>query len=119
MFIVRDRMHGNVIVDGFETYDEAVGQVQEFESEDRANGEFSEGFYEIVTNKHTQRYIVVDCKGNDVFTNVYDSLELAIEFAEINWGRLSDSDKAKRGEYYVLEAENSDTLDGDVVYRIK
>lgn len=47
MFIIRDREAGNVI-DEFKTYDEALDRLWAYEEEDKADGNYTEDFYEIV-----------------------------------------------------------------------
>lgn len=48
MYITRDSEAGNEI-DRFSTEEEAISAVESYEQEDRENGEYSEGFYEIVS----------------------------------------------------------------------
>ena len=46
MWVVRDREAGNVI-DEFCTYEEAEKALEEYEKEDKGNGEYTPNFYEI------------------------------------------------------------------------
>lgn len=46
-FIVRDREAGNII-DRFDTEEEALAALAEYEDEDRADGTYTEEFYEVV-----------------------------------------------------------------------
>lgn len=46
-YIIQDAEAGNFI-DSFSTLDEAEKTLAEFEEEDRENGTYEEGFYEIV-----------------------------------------------------------------------
>lgn len=46
-WIVRDREAGNVI-DWFDTEEEAISEIERFEAEDKSEGQFEPGFYEIV-----------------------------------------------------------------------
>ena len=70
------------------------------------------------------KYIVMDYKGGDLFTEEFDSEEEAIVAAEYGWNHLTDKEKQKRESYFVLESVNPDVdaenhLDGDVVRRWK
>ena len=47
MFIIRDREAGNYI-EAVETYEEALERVEEYEEEDKKDGNYTEDFYEIV-----------------------------------------------------------------------
>lgn len=46
-YIVRDREAGNVI-DRFDTEEEALSALAEYEDEDRADGTYTEDFYEVI-----------------------------------------------------------------------
>ena len=46
MYIIRDREGGNTM-DEFETYEEAKNNLNEWEAEDKAHGEYTPDFYEI------------------------------------------------------------------------
>ena len=70
------------------------------------------------------KYIVIDCRECDVFTSEYDSREKAVTEARYQWGILSEYDKKKRSEFYVLESVNPNPdaenhFDGYVVIRMK
>lgn len=70
------------------------------------------------------KYIVVDEKENDVFTKEFDSKEEAIKYADIDYDRMSESDKAKRKAYYILESVNPDEdaenhFDGNIIKEYK
>lgn len=45
-FITRDHEAGNII-DEFDTLEEALKAIEEYEAEDEKNGCYSEGFYDI------------------------------------------------------------------------
>lgn len=70
------------------------------------------------------KYIVMDYKSGELFTEEFATEAEAIEAAEAEWNNLSEHDKAKRDEYFVLESINPDEeaenhLDGDIVKRWK
>ena len=70
------------------------------------------------------KYIVMDCKGGDVFTSEFDSMNDAIEEGKRQWDWLSDHDKTRRDSFYVLESVNPDEesenhFDGNVVWEAK
>ena len=65
-------------------------------------------------------YILMDCKGGDIFTETFDNEADAIKAGESKWNHLTEHDKKYRSAFYVLrsiaddiDAENS--FDGDVV----
>lgn len=65
-------------------------------------------------------YVLVDYVRGDMFTNKFETESEAIAQADWEWNRLSDSDKAKRDAFYVLESSYEDEdsiahLDGNVV----
>lgn len=47
MYIIRDAEAGNII-SKFTTYDEAATELAKYEAEDKADGTYTEGFYEII-----------------------------------------------------------------------
>ncbi len=47
MYIIREAEAGNII-SKFATYDEAATELAKYEAEDKADGTYTEGFYEIV-----------------------------------------------------------------------
>ena len=47
MFIIRDREAGNYI-EAVETYEEALETIEQYEEEDKRDGNYTEDFYEIV-----------------------------------------------------------------------
>ena len=70
------------------------------------------------------KYIVMDYRDGELFTEEFATKAEAIEVAEAEWNHLSEHDKAKRDEYFVLESANPDEgsenhLDGDIVKRWK
>ena len=122
MFIVRDRETGTRI-EAVETYGEAVELLKEYEREDRREDNYTEDFYEIVSDKDT-KYIVMDYRDGDLFTEEFDSVSEAVMSADWDWCGLSEQDKARRTEFFVLESANPDAgaedhLDGNIVKRWK
>ena len=122
MFIVRDRETGTRI-EAVETYGEAVELLKEYEREDRKEDNYTEDFYEIVSDKNT-KYIVMDYRDGDLFTEEFDSVSEAVMSADWDWRGLSEQDKARRTEFFVLESANPDEdaedhLDGNIVKRWK
>lgn len=70
------------------------------------------------------KYIVMDYRGGELFTEEFDSVEEAVQSADWAWCGLSEKDKARRTEFFVLESANPDVdaenhLDGDIVRRWK
>jgi len=47
IYIIRDKEAGNII-DKFDTYEEAVKELTKYEAEDKANGTYTDDFYEII-----------------------------------------------------------------------
>lgn len=47
-YIIRDREAGNII-DEFDTMEEAVETLEQYEAEDKKDGTYEEDFYEIVS----------------------------------------------------------------------
>ena len=45
-FYTRDEEAGNII-EGFDTYEEALSAIEKYENEDKKDGTFTENFYEI------------------------------------------------------------------------
>ena len=122
MFIVRDRETGTRI-EAAVTYGEAVELLKEYEKEDRKEDNYTEDFYEIVSDKDT-KYIVMDYRDGDLFTEEFDSVSEAVMSADWDWRGLSEQDKARRTAFFVLEsanpnAEAEDHLDGNIVKRWK
>ena len=122
MFIIRDREAGNRI-ETVKTYEEALKLVEAYEADDKIEDIYTENFYEIVSDKDT-KYIVMDYRDGDLFTEEFDNVAEAVMSADWDWSRLSEQDKALRTEFFVLESANPDRdaenhLDGDIVRRWK
>lgn len=58
------------------------------------------------------KYIVMDVRANDIFTDEFNSITEAIEYAVYIWGSMWDIDKAKVNSFYVIE---SDATNGEEV----
>lgn len=70
------------------------------------------------------KYIIIDRKNGDEFTEEFESKEEAISRADTEWDHLSDYDKKHREAFYVLESANPDEdaenhFDGDPVKTYK
>ena len=70
------------------------------------------------------KYIVMDYKSGELFTEEFDSVEEAVQSADWDWCWLSEKDKARRTEIFVLKSANPDRdaedhLEGDIVRRWK
>ena len=70
------------------------------------------------------KYIIMDYRDGDLFTEEFATEAEAIEAAEVEWNHLSEHDKAKRDEFFVLESDNPDEdaenhLDGSIAKRWK
>lgn len=63
-------------------------------------------------------YLIVDEVRNDIFVEAYPTMGEAKKMIDIEYAHLTDHDKKRRKGLYILEAENADTLDGNVIYRI-
>lgn len=66
------------------------------------------------------KYVVVDATKSDWFTSEFDNKEDAIKEADYQFDRLTEFDKKKRENFYVLESANPDEdadnhFDGNVV----
>ena len=69
-------------------------------------------------------YVLVDVVGADMWTDTFDDEDTAIASAEREWKYLSDHDKKRRTEFYVLKSvandiEADNALDGDIIKRWK
>lgn len=64
-YIIRDREAGNVI-DEFPTAEKALKALAKFEKQDKANGEFTENFYEVVPVINDRRFLQRKRSGNYV-----------------------------------------------------
>lgn len=70
------------------------------------------------------KYIVMDYRDRELFTEEFETEAEAIEAAEAEWNHLSEHDKSRRESFIVLESINPDEdaenhLDGDVIKRWK
>ena len=70
------------------------------------------------------KYIVMDYRDGELFTEEFDSEEEAIVAAEYDWEHLADKEKMHRESFFVLESINPDEeaenhLDGNIVRRWK
>ena len=85
MFIIRDREAGNYI-EAVETYEEALETIEEYEEEDRKDGNFTENFYEIVEAEPQVLFGDFDRDGLEVGINEDGKLYVAdarnIEYAD-------------------------------------
>lgn len=69
-------------------------------------------------------YVLVDVVGADMWTDTFDDEDTAITSAEREWKYLSEHDKKRRTEFYVLKSvandiDADDALDGDIIKRWK
>ena len=71
------------------------------------------------------KYALIDwVKGDDAFTKEFKTAEKAVESASYDWEHLSEYDKNRRSDFYVLESANPDEdaedhFDGNEVRRWK
>lgn len=70
------------------------------------------------------KYIIMDFKDGDFFTDEFDTKEEALQEAEEQWNQLTKCDQKHRTAFYVLESVNPDEeapdhYDGDIVKRWK
>lgn len=68
------------------------------------------------------KYIVIDEVNGDIFDKEFDSKEEAIKEADYRFNHMSDHDKKRTAELYVLESvnpdpESEDHFDGDIIKR--
>ena len=54
------------------------------------------------------KYIVIDERKNDFFTEEFESKDEAIKTAKSDWDRRTEHDKKRTVAYYVLESVNPD-----------
>lgn len=70
------------------------------------------------------KYIIMDFKDGDFFTDEFDTKEEALQEAKEQWEQLTEHDQQRRTAFYVLESINPDEdaldhYDGDIVKRWK
>jgi hypothetical protein len=70
------------------------------------------------------KYIIIDIKKGDVFTEEFDSKEEALKRSDVEWNKLSEYDQRQRKAFYVLEAINPDEeaenhFDGSIIKEYK
>ena len=71
------------------------------------------------------KYVLIDwVRDGDMFTEEFETAEKAVESASYEWEHLSESDKNRRSDFYVLESANPDEdaedhFDGNIVKRWK
>lgn len=68
------------------------------------------------------KYVIIDATKTDLFTTECETKEEALKKAEKQFNYLTDFDKKKRTEFYILESIDSDEesekhLDGDIIKR--
>lgn len=54
------------------------------------------------------KYIIIDSKNGDMFTEEFETREEAINAADRAWTYLTEKDKKRREAFYVLESVNPD-----------
>lgn len=54
------------------------------------------------------KYIVMDWRKSDLFTEEFDNAEQAIKEAQKQWDYLTKHDQKTREAFYVLESDNPD-----------
>jgi len=54
------------------------------------------------------KYIVVYDTGTDCFTDEFNDKDEAIAFANMKWEHLTEMEKEKASEFYVLDSINPD-----------
>lgn len=70
------------------------------------------------------RYIVIDERKNDFFTEEFESKDEAIKTAKSDWNRRTEHDKKRTERFYVLESVNPDEdaddhFDGNPIFTLK
>lgn len=70
------------------------------------------------------KYIIIDERKNDWFTEEFESKDEAIKTAKSDWDRRTAYDKKRTEAYYVLESVNPDEdaddhFDGDIIRTFK
>lgn len=70
------------------------------------------------------KYIIMDYKDGDCFTDEFENKEEALQEAEGQWEHLTRCDQKHRTAFYVLESINPDEnapdhYDGNIVKRWK
>lgn len=67
-------------------------------------------------------YIIVDdvtSKRASIYTKDYITKEEAIATAKRDWDSMSDLEKNIRDAFYVMESEDAESLDGNIILRLK
>ena len=54
------------------------------------------------------KYIVMDYKNGELFTEEFDSAEEAVVAAEYDWEHLTDKEKNESEEFFILKSINPD-----------
>nr|DAG62751.1 MAG TPA: hypothetical protein [Caudoviricetes sp.] len=70
------------------------------------------------------KYIIIDIKKGDIFTEEFDSKEEALKWSDVEWNKLSKYDQSQREAFYVLETINPDEeaenhFDGNIIKEYK
>lgn len=70
------------------------------------------------------KYIIMDFKDGDFFTDEFENKQEALQEAEEQWEQLTERDQQRRTAFYVLESINPDEdapdhYDGQIVKRWK
>ena len=55
------------------------------------------------------KYILIDQRNGDWFTEEFNTAEEAIKAGDLEWGRLSERDRAQCEAFYVLKSVNPDS----------
>lgn len=66
------------------------------------------------------KYVVIDERADDMFTEEFNTLDEALAYAASEWSCLSDYDKKHVINFYVIESVNPDDaaenhFDGNVI----
>lgn len=85
-------------------------------------GEEIDAWYDDLVLVWDEVFILVDDCGTDVYTSEYPTLEDAIDAGANQFDKLSENDKKRRKEFYILRSANTDPetenhLDGEIVKR--
>lgn len=107
-YYTADREAGNFI-DSFDTYQEAAEAIRAYEEEDRADGTYTEDFYEIKERSMDYKWFIIDDCG-DIFETPMTATtrEEAKKEARQEWERLTAADKSRRNSFEAVRAYESE-----------
>lgn len=85
-------------------------------------GEEIDAYYDNLVLVWDEVFILIDDCGTDIYTSEYPTFEDAIEAGSNQFDKLTESDKKRRKEFYIIRSVNTNPdsenhLDGDIIKR--